>query len=35
MAKVKGTVKALLDIDGVVGDSTLKSLQKVVEAAKP
>jgi purine-binding chemotaxis protein CheW len=35
MAKVKGTVKALLDIDGVVGDSTLKSLQKVVETAKP
>jgi hypothetical protein len=25
----------LLDIDGVVGDSTLKSLQKVVETAKP
>ncbi len=33
IAKVKGLVKTLLDIDGVVGADTLKSLKAVVAAA--
>jgi purine-binding chemotaxis protein CheW len=32
IAKIKGSVKALLDIDGVVGADTLKSLRNVAPA---
>jgi purine-binding chemotaxis protein CheW len=35
IAKVKGAVKTLLDIDGVVGADTLKSLRATVENAVP
>lgn len=35
IAKIKGAVKALLDIDGVVGADTLKSLGSLPAAPKP
>jgi purine-binding chemotaxis protein CheW len=31
IAKIKGSVKALLDIDGVIGAGTLKNLKRVAE----